>query len=153
MKAPFYVICPDIRSLHNVGAILRTANGLGLTQVFLCGYTGRPPRKEIHKVALGAEDAVDWAYHSQAWRVIDRLKREGVAILALEKTSTSVSLLEFKPRFPLALVLGNEVDGLPPTLLKRADHVVHLPMWGSKESLNVAVAFGAAGYLLSRWRT
>lgn len=153
MTAPFYVICPDIRSLHNVGAILRTADGLGVTKVFLCGYTGRPPRKEIHKVALGAEDAVDWAYHPQAWRVIDRLKREGVSIVALEKTPTSASLLGFKPRFPLALVVGNEVDGLPPTLLKRADHIVHLPMWGIKESLNVAVAFGAAGYLLARWRT
>jgi len=150
---PFYVICPDIRSLHNVGAIFRTADGLGVTELFLCGYTPQPPRKEIHKVALGAEDAVPWSSHTHAWRVLDRLKQQGVSIVALEHTSHSVSLLEFEPAFPIALAVGNEVDGLPPSVLNRADHTVHLPMTGIKASLNVAVAFGAAGYLLSRFRT
>jgi tRNA G18 (ribose-2'-O)-methylase SpoU len=149
---PFYVICPDIRSLHNVGAIFRTADGLGVTKLFLCGYTPQPPRKEIHKVALGAEDSIPWEYHKQAWRVLDRLKQEGVSIVALELTSDSVSLHDFKPSFPLALIVGNEVEGLSDSLIKRADHVCHLPMHGIKASLNVAVAFGAAGYLLSGYR-
>jgi tRNA G18 (ribose-2'-O)-methylase SpoU len=149
---PFYVICPDIRSLHNVGAIFRTADGLGVTKLFLCGYTPQPPRKEIHKVALGAEDAIAWEYHKQAWRVVDKLKRERVSVVALELTSNSVSLIDFKPDFPVALIVGNEVEGLSDGLIKRADHVCHLPMQGIKASLNVAVAFGAAGYLLSRYR-
>lgn len=149
---PFYVVCPDIRSLHNVGAIFRTADALGVSKLFLCGYTGCPPRKEIYKVALGAERAVPWEHHKQAWRVVDRLKAQGAQIVALEKTPRSVNLLEFEPRYPLTLVIGNEVDGVPQSVLKRADAVVHLPMHGVKESLNVAVAFGAAGYLLSRWR-
>lgn len=148
----FYVVCPDIRSLYNVGAIFRTADALAVNKVFLCGYTGCPPRKEIHKVALGAEAAVPWEYRSQAWRVLDGLKQRGFQIVALESTPKSISLMEFKPRFPLVLLLGNEVDGIPPILLKRADYAVHLPMCGVKESLNVAVAFGAAGYLLSRFR-
>lgn len=150
-KQPFYVICPDIRSMHNVGAIFRTADGLGITKVYLCGYTARPPRKEIHKVALGAQDSVPWEYHTQAWRVIDKLKAQGIRIVALELNDHSESLLEFKPKFPLALVIGNEVEGLSNSILSRADHTVHLPMHGIKASLNVAVAFGAAGYLLSRF--
>ncbi len=152
-KDAFYVVCPDIRSLYNVGSIFRTADALGVTQLFLCGYTGRPPRKEIHKVALGAEQSVPWAHQVQAWRVVDRLKREGVRIVALERTADSHDLTVYEPRFPLALLLGNEVDGLPKSLLQRADDVVHLPMRGIKGSLNVSVAFGAAGYLLSRGRS
>lgn len=148
----FYVVCPDIRSLYNVGAIFRTADALGVSKLFLCGYTGCPPRKEIYKVALGAERAVPWEHHEQAWRVVDRLKAQGVRIVALEKTSHSLSLLEFEPQYPLALVVGNEVDGVPQSVLGRADATVHLPMYGVKGSLNVAVAFGAAGYLLARKR-
>jgi len=135
-----------------VGAIFRTADGLGISRIFLCGYTGRPPRKEIHKVALGAEEAVPWQYRAQAWRVVEDLKRQGVFVLALEKTTASVCLAACPVRFPLAVLVGNEVDGLPPTLLKRADKIAHLPMQGTKESLNVAVAFGAAGYALNRLR-
>jgi len=149
---PFYVVCPDIRSLYNVGAIFRTADALGVNKLLLCGYTACPPRKEIYKVALGAERAVPWEHHKQAWRVVDRLKGQGVQVVALEKTPHSVNLFDFEPQYPLALVIGNEVDGVPQSLLKRADATVHLPMRGIKESLNVAVAFGAAGYLLSRWR-
>lgn len=149
---PFYVICADIRSLYNVGAIFRTADALGVTKVFLCGYTGCPPRKEIHKTALGAEQAVPWEHHPRAAALIRALKRQGVRVVALERTPTSLDLMGFEPAFPLALVLGNEVEGLPPALLGGADAVVHLPMWGVKESLNVAVAFGAAGYLLQRFR-
>ena len=149
---PFYLICPNIRSLYNVGALFRTADALNITRVFLCGYTGCPPRKAIHKVALGAEDAVPWVYRAQAWRVVEQLQARGVQVVALELTSNSVDILDFEPRFPLALLVGNEVQGLSPALLKRAERVVHLPMHGVKESLNVAVAFGAAGYAFNRWR-
>jgi tRNA G18 (ribose-2'-O)-methylase SpoU len=148
-----YVVCHNIRSLHNVGSIFRTADGAGVTKLYLCGYTGHPPRKEISKVALGAENAVPWEYHYQTWRVLDRLKAQGVQIIALENNIPgSVDYRKVYPRFPTALLLGNEVEGLSPGLLKRADVIVHIPMHGVKESLNVAVAFGIAVYKLSERR-
>ena len=150
MDSAFYVVCPDIRSLHNVGSIFRTADALGVSHLYLCGYTGTPPRKEIAKVALGAETAVPWSHHRQAWRVVDGLKRRGVRVLALERAPGSLDLTRYRARFPLALLLGNEVDGLSPALLRRANAVVPLPMPWVKESLNVAGACGGASYLLRR---
>jgi len=149
-----YVICQNIRSLYNVGSIFRTADGAGVTKLYLCGYTGHPPRKEISKVALGAEESVPWEHHPQAWRLIERLRAQGVQIVALENNigGESLDYRRFRPRFPLALLLGNEVKGLSDKLLKRADAIIHIPMYGRKESLNVAVAFGIAVYELNRWR-
>ena len=149
-----YVICHNIRSLHNVGSIFRTADAAGVTRIYLCGYTGYPPRKEISKVALGAEKTVSWERHAQTWRVLERLRASGVEVVALENhlDSPSMDFRLFRPQFPAALLLGNEVRGLSPTLLKRADKIAHIPMYGQKESLNVAVAFGIAIYELNRGR-
>ncbi len=148
-----YVVCHNVRSLHNVGSIFRTADGAGVTKLYLCGYTGHPPRPEISKVALGAERAVPWEHHYQTWRVLDRLRAQGVQVIALEnRVEGSVDYREVRPRFPAALLLGNEVEGLSPGLLKRADVIMHIPMHGIKESLNVAVAFGIAVYKLNEWR-
>lgn len=149
-----YVVCHNIRSLFNVGAIFRTADAAGVTKLYLCGYTGHPPRKEISKVALGAENYIPWEHCPRTWRLLERLKGWGVQIVALENNicAPSVDLFQFKPEFPLALLLGNEVEGLPAALLKRSDTIVHIPMYGQKESLNVAVAFGIAVYELNRRR-
>ncbi len=148
-----YVVCHNIRSLHNVGSIFRIADGAGVTKLYLCGYTGYPPRPEIGKVALGAEDVVPWKRHYQTWRVLDRLRAQGVQIIALENDIPgSADYHEVRPRFPVALLLGNEVEGLSRGLLRRADVVMHIPMHGVKESLNVAVAFGIAVYELNRRR-
>ena len=141
----FYVICQNIRSLFNVGAIFRTADSFGVDKIYLTGITGRPPRKEISKVALGAEEFVPWEYHRQATRLIKQLKKDGVTIVALEQVkSKSVDLNLWKPKFPLALILGYEPKGLPKAILKLADEIVEIPMYGKKESLNVGVAFGVA---------
>lgn len=150
-----YVVCHNIRSLHNVGSIFRTADAAAVTRLYLCGYTGHPPRKEISKVALGAERTVPWEHQAQTWKLLKRLKSWGVQIVALENNLDvpSIDLFHFHPQFPLALLLGNEVGGLSPALLNRADQIVHIPMYGRKESLNVAVAFGVAIYELNRWRT
>ncbi len=113
-----------------------------MTKIFLCGYTPVPPHPRLNKVSLGAEKTVPWEYHKDAWRVVKKLKKEGVRIIAAELTKNSIDYRTWRPRLPVALILGNEVDGVPPSLLKRADVTIHIPMMGQKESLNVSVAAG-----------
>lgn len=144
----FYLIVPDIRSRFNVGAIFRTADALGVTKIFLTGYTPRPPHPKINKVALGATDSVPWEYYPRTKKIIKELKKQKIQIVALEKTKHSLDFTKFKPRWPLALVLGNEKTGLKPDILNEADKIIHLPMLGKKESLNVAVALAAAAYFI-----
>jgi 23S rRNA (guanosine2251-2'-O)-methyltransferase len=149
---PFYVVCDNIRSLENIGSIFRTADALALDKIFLTGICGRPPHPKIAKTALGAEKNIDWQYQWSVWRIIERLKKENFFIVALEQTKKSLIYTQFKPKFPLALVVGNEIKGVSPAVLKRADRVIYLPMLGQKESLNVAVSFGVVGYYLNQER-
>ena len=142
----FYVICDNIRSLENIGSIFRTADALGVLKIFLCGISGKPPHHKISKTALGAEKTIAFEYYKQIGRLIDRLKKDKISIIALEQSKDAISCLKFKPRFPLALILGNEVKGISKAILKKCDKVIELPMAGKKESLNVSVAFGVAGY-------
>ncbi len=138
----------NIRSRENVGSIFRTADGAGISKLYLCGITPRPPHEKISKTALGAENAVPWEYHRQTWRLIEQLKKEGYRMIALEKTKGAKDIFELKPEFPVAVIIGNEVDGLPEELLRRSDKTIAIPMYGRKESLNVAVAFGIAAYVI-----
>jgi len=147
-KLAFYVICDNIRSLENIGSIFRTSDALRVDKIFLCGICGKPPRPKISKTALGAEKKIPWEHHWQIWRVIEKLQKEKVLIVALEQTNKSLLYTKFKPKFPLALVIGNEVKGVSSCILKKADQIIHLPMLGKKESLNVSVAFGITGYYL-----
>jgi len=149
MKKDFYVICDSIRSLHNVGSIFRTSDGLGVTKIYLCGITGTPPQHGLKKVALGAEEAIEWEYVKSATKVVKKLKKDGFQIVALEKTKKSVNIKTLKWTFPCALIVGNEIGGVSPKLLKKSDQIVHIPMRGVKESFNVAVAFGIAAYLIA----
>jgi tRNA G18 (ribose-2'-O)-methylase SpoU len=142
----FSLILPNIRSAHNVGAMFRTADGAGVDKIFLTGYTPLPPHPGLVKVSLGAELTLPWEHHKQAGRLIKHLKQLGVTIIGLELTSKSVSIYEWQPRFPVALVVGNEVAGIPPHLQKLCDVIVELPMRGTKNSLNVSVAGGIALY-------
>ncbi len=153
ISAPLSVLVEDVRSLWNVGSIFRTADGAGFAKLFLSGITGCPPRKEIAKVSLGAENHLDWQYFLSAVEIIPRLKAEGVLIVGLERNVESIDLLEaLKDRSvasPLCLIVGNEVTGLSVESLAMCDLICHLPMRGFKESLNVAVAFGIASYLIA----
>ena len=146
----FVVICDSLRSLHNVGSVFRTADGVGISKVYLCGITGMPDtqkhERQISKVALGAQNYVKWEYVKQSWRIVEKLKKEGYQIVSLEQTPKSISYLKFKPKFPLALIVGNEGKGVKKSLLKRSDQIIDIPMRGKKESLNVSVAFGIAAY-------
>ena len=148
----FYVVCDNIRSLENIGSIFRTADALAMDKIFLGGICGQPPHPKISKTALGAEKNIAWEHQWQTWRIIDKLKKERVKIVALEQTSKSIPYLKFKPKFPLALVIGNEVKGVSTSVLKKSDQIIHLPMLGQKESLNVSVAFGIAGFYLNQFR-
>jgi len=151
----FVVVCDDLRSLYNIGSIFRTADGAGVDKIYLCGISGAPDdekaKRKISKVALGAEECVKWEYAKQAWRVVEQLKKEGFEIVSLEQTSKSIDYEEYKKiRFPVALVIGNENNGVRRTLLDRSDKIIEIPMNGVKESLNVSVAFGIAAYHLSK---
>jgi tRNA G18 (ribose-2'-O)-methylase SpoU len=122
-----------------------------VAKLYLGGITPCPPHPEILKVSLGATKTVPWEHIGQAWRLIDELKNRGVQIVALEQTKKSIPYTKFKSKFPLALIIGNEVSGVSKSLLRRADKVIHIPMYGKKESLNVSVAFGVAGYEIKNY--
>lgn len=144
----FYVICDNIRSLENIGSIFRTSDALGVSKIYLCGISGKPPHHKISKTALGAEERIPFEYKKQTGRLIDELKKQGVEIVALEQDKKSVNYLKYQPKFPVALVVGNEVKGVSKKILSKCDKIIELPMRGKKESLNVSVAFGVAGYYI-----
>ncbi|KKT21408.1 MAG: tRNA/rRNA methyltransferase [Parcubacteria group bacterium GW2011_GWB1_43_8] len=152
MKKEIFVICHNIRSRHNVGSIFRTADAAGVSKIFLCGITPAPPHPNIEKVSLGAEKFVEWEKCGQTWKLLDKLKKEDFEIIALEQDKKAISYDKFKlPEkvAKIALVVGNEVDGLPLATLKRAGKIIFIPIRGKKESLNVSVAFGIAIYKLA----
>lgn len=148
----FVALLENIRSLWNVGSMFRTADGAGIGRLILTGITGRPPRAEITKTALGAEEIVPWEYVADPEEAVARLKAAGYRILALENEPAAVPLERAAAAGRLCLVLGHEVAGISPVLLAAADQVIDLPMRGAKSSLNVAVAFGIAAYALAAAR-
>lgn len=147
-KQQFVVIAYNIRSLYNVGSIFRTCDAVGVDKLYLGGYTGGPDDKQIKKTALGAQATVSWEKYWQTHKLIDILKKQGYEIVALEKTNKSINYLKYKPKFPIALILGNEKRGVSDKILAKCNKVIHLPMKGKKESLNVSVAFGIIAYKL-----
>ena len=149
-RSPIFALADNIRSLHNVGALFRTADGINLEKLYLCGITAPPPRPEIRKTSLGAERAVPWQYEKNALETIASLKNEGIQIVALEHTDQSVDYREADYRFPCCLLIGNEYEGLQTLLVEQADIAIEIPMMGIKQSLNVSVAFGIALYEMFR---
>jgi 23S rRNA (guanosine2251-2'-O)-methyltransferase len=150
LRLPAAVLLDNVRSMYNVGAFFRAADGVGLEKVCLCGITAHPPKKAITKTALGAEEAVAWAHDWDALKVAEEFRRSGFEIAAIETSPHSVDLFEWQPRFPVCVAFGNEVEGLRPDLLELADTHVRIPMLGKKTSLNVATAAGIVLYELLR---
>ncbi|MEI7511701.1 MAG: RNA methyltransferase [Candidatus Peregrinibacteria bacterium] len=144
------LLLPNIRSGWNTGAFFRTADAFGWDHLYLCGHTPYPPHKEISKTALGADEFVPWSYHLSAGKLIAELKAKGVFLCALELTADAIPLDSFTPppNTPLCLIVGNEIDGVAPEILKECDATVFLPMQGKKESLNVSIAGGIAMWAL-----
>jgi tRNA G18 (ribose-2'-O)-methylase SpoU len=144
-RLPIYCLLDNIRSLYNVGSMFRTADGARIAKLFLCGYTPHPPRKEIEKTALGATETVPWEYNKDTNSLLSRLKSEGIRICVLEHTDKSIPYYELPvDTFPICLIVGNEISGISRELIKEADIAVDIPMYGMKQSLNAAVAFGIA---------
>lgn len=145
------VILDNIRSIHNVGSMFRTADGAGVSHLYLCGITPTPAHPRLAKTALGAEEAVAWSYHRNGLALACSLKEQGRQLWALEGGPRAESVLPSRAagdERPLVLVVGNEKSGVDPAILDQCDRVLTLPMAGQKSSLNVAVAFGIAVYLL-----
>lgn len=145
-RYPLITLLDNIRSLHNVGSIFRTADAVRLQKLYLTGITGSPPRKEIDKTALGAVETVPWEYKENPQEVIERLRKDQTQIVVLEHTSGSQVYTDFQPEFPICLVVGNEVFGVQERLVELADHAIEIPMYGTKQSLNVTIAYGIAIY-------
>lgn len=150
-RVPLVVVLDNIRSLYNVGSIFRTADAMGLRALCLCGITGRPPMQEIHKTALGAEDAVPWTYYDSVADCIARLRAEGYDIAAVEQVEGSRKLGEMEiTTKPLAIILGNEVKGVTQQAVDEADYCIEVPQYGTKHSMNVAVTAGIVMWDITR---
>jgi len=158
-KAELIAILDNIRSVHNAGSIFRTADGAGFSKVILCGVTPEPIdklgklRQDFAKVALGAERAILWKKEKTVGSALRRLRGEGFAIIALEQSPRARSCFALPSRLPkrIALLVGSETEGIQKKTLEQADHIIEIPMYGAKESLNVSVAFGIAAYALTEY--
>lgn len=150
-KLPVYVIVNSIRSAYNVGSIFRTSDGAMVEKLYLCGYTPTPEKKEVTKTALGSQDSIDWEYVDDAKELVLKLKNEGIKICALELTKDSTPYDEIKfSDFPMCLIVGNEITGVPQELLDLCDATLEIPQYGIKQSLNVSVAYGISIFELRK---
>lgn len=151
-KTPIALVLHNIRSMHNVGSMFRSSDAFLVAHMHLCGYTPRPPHRDIHKTALGATETVAWTYHASTEQCIASLKDHGWTILAVEQAVGSIPLHTYSLTFnqPLALVLGNELHGVDQEILDLCDACIEIPQWGMKHSLNVSVATGILLWELSR---
>ena len=169
-KISLVVVLDNIRSQHNVGAVFRTSDAFLVEKIYLCGITATPPNREIHKTALGATESVEWEYFEKTTDAVNHLKNQGFSIFALEQAQNSISFLEFGRHCeplgeaiqchyrllrltarndvtratPIALILGNEVDGISNEVMPLVDGVLEIPQFGTKHSLNVSVSAGIA---------
>ena len=150
-RLPLVVVADNIRSLYNVGSIFRSSDGILIEKLVLTGFTPKPPRTEIEKTALGSTESVPWEYVQSPLEAVRGWKERGYTIACLELTDTSIPYNEFPAtRFPLCLVIGNEINGVSKDVVAIADIALEIPMVGIKQSLNVAVAYGIAAFELAK---
>lgn len=154
-KAPVVLVLDNIRSGLNVGAAFRTADAFALEHIYLCGITGTPPHREILKTAIGATESVDWTYAKEPTDAVQQLKAEGYTVLAVEQADERTWLQDFRweASQKVALVFGNEVEGVSDAVMKMVDGCLEVPQFGTKHSLNIAVCIGLACWELTKqWR-
>ncbi len=149
-KRPLIVLLEDVRSRHNVGSIFRTADAFGAERVILCGYTPKPPHREIEKTALGATDSVPWEHAPNARTAVQNLQNQGYTVWSVEQTLNAISLNEIKSATtPTAVVFGNELNGVSDEVIQVCDGSIVIPQHGSKHSLNVSVCAGIVLWWMS----
>ncbi len=143
-KLPLIMVLDNVRSLHNVGSVLRTADAFRIEAVYMCGITATPPSAEIHKTALGAEDSVSWRYYADTLEAVRSLQADGYTVLAVEQVEGSLKLgkFSFDPHCRYALVMGNEVKGVRQDVVDACDQALEIPQYGTKHSMNVSVTAG-----------
>ena len=150
-RNPVTGMLDNIRSLYNVGSMFRTSDGAFIRRLYLCGYTPAPPRSEISKTSLGATETVPWSHHRDPLQAVGEARGQGMTICVLEHTTHSVPVFTLtKDVFPVCLVVGNELTGVSRAVIDAADIAVEIPMYGVKQSLNAAVAYGVALFELMR---
>jgi len=150
-KMPVTVVLDNVRSMHNVGSIFRTSDAFLVEKIWLCGYTPQPPHRDINKTALGATETVSWEYAPDALPVVQMLKNSGFYLASVEQAEGSTNLSEFKitGNQPIAVVFGNEVEGVQDGILAISDAAIEIPQFGMKHSLNVSVAAGIVLFRLA----
>jgi tRNA G18 (ribose-2'-O)-methylase SpoU len=143
-KTPVIIVLDDIRSLHNIGSVFRTADAFLIEKIYLCGITAVPPNKEIHKTALGATETVDWEYFPSVLDTIQKLKADDVSVMAIEQVENAVMLQDFtiEKDKKYALIFGNEVFGVSQEAIELCDGSIEIPQLGTKHSLNISVSAG-----------
>ena len=143
-KIPIVIVLDNIRSQHNIGSIFRTADAFRLESICLCGITATPPHREIHKTALGATESVDWKHFPSTMEAVSELKARDYKVLAIEQTHQGTLLTEYSPAIhgKLALVFGNEVNGIEEAVINLANECIEIPQFGTKHSLNISVSVG-----------
>lgn len=153
-KLPLVVVLDNVRSMHNVGSVFRTADAFLIERIMLCGFTPQPPHRDIYKTALGATETVAWQYAATTLEAVLQLKNEGYEVVAIEQTTNSISLPAFswEIKHPLAVVFGNEVEGVSDEVLAVCDASIEIPQLGMKHSLNISVAAGIVLYKLAEGR-
>jgi len=151
-KLPVILLLENIRSMHNVGSIFRTADAFLAEAIYLCGYTPRPPHRDIHKTALGSTETVHWKYFESAAETVKMLKKDGCRIIGVEQVMGSIPLQEFEiaDNEKTVFIFGNEVGGVSEDILKYCDGCIEIPQFGMKHSLNVSVAAGMVLWELVR---
>ena len=143
-KLPVAIVLDNVRSMHNIGSVFRTADGFAVEQLMLCGITAQPPHREIEKTALGATQSVEWVYHKHVTDAITALRNQGYYIIAIEQAEKSMMLDSFKTGTgqKYALIFGNEVNGVSDEAMTLADACIEIPQFGTKHSFNVVVSAG-----------
>jgi tRNA G18 (ribose-2'-O)-methylase SpoU len=145
-KLPFCVVLNNIRSAHNVGSIFRTCDGAGVEKLWLCGITSFPPNRQLLKTSLGSEKSIEWGHREDLIQLIDELKEKRYEIVLLEQIKGSIWYEDYRPKRPVCLVVGNEIEGIADNLVQRCDTALEIEMDGMKNSLNVSVAFGIVAF-------
>ena len=143
-KLPIAVVLDNVRSMHNIGSIFRTADGFAVEQVCLCGITAQPPHREIEKTALGATQSINWTYFADVMQAVDQLRSDGYKIIAVEQAENSTMLNEFEVAAgeKYALIFGNEVNGVSEEVMKNLDSCIEIPQFGTKHSFNIVISAG-----------